>query len=120
MVLTMTSQSNLSIFPSRRYQTSAHGIATVAPFGWTVPAGVTSGPRNVPRIVNLAATVSPSTLTRCSSRCTEVHRDLASRPWECGLGPPELEDRDRADSSSLAGVLGKARVAPRLLGVDAV
>src|SRR4051812_11900812 len=37
-----------------------------------------------------------------------------------GLRPPELEHRNGADSSSLAFVLGKARVAPRLLGVDAV
>src|SRR5262249_54358174 len=36
------------------------------------------------------------------------------------LHPPELEHRDGADSSSLAFVLGKARVAPRLLGVDAI
>src|SRR5438128_2114543 len=33
---------------------------------------------------------------------------------------PQFEHRNGADSSSLALVLGKARVAPRLLGVDAV
>src|SRR5437867_5921071 len=38
----------------------------------------------------------------------------------CGLRPPEFEHRNGADSSSLACVLGKAWVAPRLLGVDAV
>jgi hypothetical protein len=37
-----------------------------------------------------------------------------------GLRPPKFEHRNGADSSSLAFVLGKARVAPRLLGVDAV
>src|SRR3979490_1104418 len=36
------------------------------------------------------------------------------------LRAPELEHRNGADSSSLAFVLGKAWVAPRLLGVDAV
>src|SRR6516164_6190088 len=38
----------------------------------------------------------------------------------CGLRPPEFEHGNGADSSSLAFVLGKAWVAPRLLGVDAV
>src|SRR6266542_6145598 len=38
----------------------------------------------------------------------------------CGLRPPEFEHRNDADPSSLACVLGKAWVAPRLLGVDAV
>src|SRR4051812_3380864 len=38
----------------------------------------------------------------------------------CCLRPRELEHGNGADSSSLAFVLGKARVAPRLLGVDAV
>src|SRR2546423_7153731 len=38
----------------------------------------------------------------------------------CGLRPPKFEQRNGADSSSLACVLGKAWVAPRLLGVDAV
>src|SRR5579864_4897013 len=38
----------------------------------------------------------------------------------CGLRPPKFEYRNGADSGSLAGVLGKAWVAPRLLGVDAV
>src|SRR6266508_522033 len=38
----------------------------------------------------------------------------------CGLRPPEFEHRNDADSGSLAFVLGKAWVAPRLLGVDAV
>jgi hypothetical protein len=38
----------------------------------------------------------------------------------CGLRPPKLEHRNGADSSSLAFVIGKAWVAPRLLGVDAV
>src|SRR4051795_12061310 len=38
----------------------------------------------------------------------------------CGLRPPKFEHRNGADSSSLAFVLGKAWVAPRLLGVDAV
>src|SRR5215475_7863654 len=36
------------------------------------------------------------------------------------LLPPKFEHRNGADSSSLACVLGKAWVAPRLLGVDAV
>src|SRR6266511_3482543 len=36
------------------------------------------------------------------------------------LGPPEFEHRNGADSSSLACVLGKAWVAPRLLSVDPV
>src|SRR6266511_1579322 len=38
----------------------------------------------------------------------------------CGLRPAKFEHRNGADSSSLAFVLGKAWVAPRLLGVDAV
>src|SRR5215218_11114423 len=38
----------------------------------------------------------------------------------CGLCPPEFEHRNGADSSCLACVLGKAWVAPGLLGVDAV
>jgi hypothetical protein len=38
----------------------------------------------------------------------------------CGLRPPEFEHRNGADPSSLACVLGKAWVAPRLLSVDAV
>jgi hypothetical protein len=37
-----------------------------------------------------------------------------------GLGPPQFEHGNGADSGSLACVLGKAWVAPRLLGVDAV
>src|SRR5258706_6866421 len=36
------------------------------------------------------------------------------------LRPPKFEHRNGADSSSLACVPGKAWVAPRLLGVDAV
>src|SRR6476660_3252231 len=44
-----------------------------------------------------------------------------SNPWKaCGLRPPEFEHRNGADSGSLASVLGKAWVPPRLLGVDAV
>ena len=46
--------------------------------------------------------------------------DSAGRSQGCGLRPPEFEHRNGADSSSLACVLGKAWVAPRLLGVDAV
>src|SRR6201986_4137408 len=42
------------------------------------------------------------------------------RPTRIGLRPPKFEHRNGADSSSLACVLGKAWVAPRLLGVDAV
>src|SRR5216683_1897644 len=38
----------------------------------------------------------------------------------CGLRRPEFEHRNGANSSSLACVPGKAWVAPRLLGVDAV
>src|SRR5712691_109093 len=38
----------------------------------------------------------------------------------CGLRPPQLEHGNGADSGSLACVPGKARVAPRLPGVDAV
>ena len=38
----------------------------------------------------------------------------------CGLRPPQFEHGNGADSSGLACVFGKARVAPRLLGVDAV
>src|SRR5882672_551947 len=37
-----------------------------------------------------------------------------------GLRPRKFEHRNGADSSGLACVLGKARVAPRLLGVDTV
>ena len=38
----------------------------------------------------------------------------------CGLRTPKFEHRNGADSSSLACVLGKAWIAPRLLGVNAV
>src|SRR5690349_13777699 len=47
-------------------------------------------------------------------------RNLAGRPHGCGLRPAKCEHRNGAESSSLACVLGKAWVAPRLLGVDAV
>src|SRR5215467_11502612 len=60
---------------------------------------------------------------RNTSRSQAPHAVLAPRPvfaLFCCLHPPELEDRNGADSSSLAFVLGKAWVAPRLLGVDAV
>src|SRR5690348_6305940 len=38
----------------------------------------------------------------------------------CGLCPAEFEHRNDADSGGLPCILGKAWVAPRLLGVDAV
>ena len=38
----------------------------------------------------------------------------------CGLRPPKFKHRNGSDSGSLACVFGKAWVAPRLLGVDAV
>src|SRR5690349_23513290 len=47
-------------------------------------------------------------------------RNLAGRPHGCGLRPAKCEHRNGAESSSLACVLGKAWVAPGLLGVDAV
>ena len=43
-----------------------------------------------------------------------------SRAEEGRTRPPEFEHRNCANSSSLAFVLSKAWVAPRLLGVDAV
>src|SRR6478736_7960909 len=59
-----------------------------------------------------------------TSRPTRSHRPdeppvWATRPG-CVLRQPKFEHRNGADSSSLAFVLGKAGVAPRLLGVDAV
>src|SRR6476620_6504219 len=54
--------------------------------------------------------VSPAIVITASQR-------RLSRWW---LRPPQFEDRDGADSGGLACVLGKAWVAPRLLGVDAV
>src|SRR5436190_11243534 len=49
-----------------------------------------------------------------------IYCDLAGRSEGRGLRAPKFEYRNGADSSSLACVLGKAWVAPRLLGVDAV
>src|SRR6202035_4546771 len=46
-------------------------------------------------------------------------RDISGNRWTL-LGPREFEHRNGADSGGLACVLGEARVAPRLLGVDAV
>src|SRR6476661_4861139 len=54
--------------------------------------------------------VSPAIVITASER-------RLSRQW---LRPPQFEDRDGADSGGLACVLGKAWVAPCLLGVDAV
>src|SRR6478736_4100841 len=59
-----------------------------------------------------------------TSRPTRSHRPdeppvWATRPG-CVLRQPKFEHRNGANSSRLAGVLGKAGVAPRLLGVDAV
>src|SRR2546429_9550212 len=51
---------------------------------------------------------------------TTLFRSTTTRSYGCGLRPPEFEHRNGADSSGLACVLGKAWVAPRLLGVDAV
>ena len=45
---------------------------------------------------------------------------LAGQSYGCGLRPPKFEHRNGADFGSLACVLGKAWVAPCLLGVDAV
>src|SRR3989442_2495768 len=56
-----------------------------------------------------------------TSRCpAETGLPSAGQTEGCGLRPPKFEHRNGADSSSLACVLGKAWVAPRLLGVDAV
>jgi len=56
-----------------------------------------------------------------TSRTASAPRPASSlaglRVW---LRPLKFEHRNRADPSSLACVLGKARVAPRLLAIDAV
>src|SRR5262245_33923864 len=57
-------------------------------------------------------------ILRASSRGRQ--RPLLASFWECGLRPPKFEHRNGADFGSLACVLGKAWVAPRLLGVDAL
>src|SRR5580700_1005202 len=53
---------------------------------------------------------------RPRSACANVTRTSLAD----GLRPPEFEHRNGADPGSLAFVLGKARVAPRLFGVNAV
>src|SRR5919197_5935502 len=59
----------------------------------------------------------PARTPRCPA---ETGLPSAGQTQGCGLRPPKFEHRNGADSSSLAFVPGKARVAPRLLGVDAV
>src|SRR5919198_5928944 len=59
----------------------------------------------------------PARTPRCPA---ETGLPSAGQTQGCGLRPPEFEHRNGADSSSLACVLGKAWVAPRLLGVDAL
>src|SRR5246127_5069675 len=58
--------------------------------------------------------------TRTLRDPAETGLPSAGQTEGCGLRPPKFEHRNGADSSSLACVLGKARVASRLLGVDAV
>src|SRR5438552_925119 len=59
----------------------------------------------------------PARTPRCPA---ETGLPSAGQTEGCGLHPPKFQHRNGADSSSLACVLGKAWVAPRLLGVDAV
>src|SRR2546425_5450278 len=59
----------------------------------------------------------PARTPRCPA---ETGLPSAGQTEGCGLRPPKFEHRNGADSSSLSCVLGKAWVAPRLLGVDAV
>src|SRR5919204_32086 len=59
----------------------------------------------------------PARTPRCPA---ETGLPSAGQTEGCELRPPKFEHRNGADSSSLACVLGKAWVAPRLLGVDAV
>src|SRR6478672_11307512 len=59
----------------------------------------------------------PARTPRCPA---EPGLPSAGQTEGCGLRPPKFEHRNGADSSGLACVLGKAWVAPRLLGVDAV
>src|SRR5947199_10878037 len=59
----------------------------------------------------------PARTPRCPA---ETGLPSAGQTEGCGLRPPKFEHRNGADSSSLACVLGKAWVAPRLLGVDAI
>src|ERR671930_787472 len=59
----------------------------------------------------------PARTPRCPA---ETGLPSAGQTEGCGLRPPKFEHRNGANSSSLACVLGKAWVAPRLLGVDAV
>ena len=73
-------------------------------------------------IDNIAKRITAETtpIWRCDlNRITRKLREPAVL-LGCGLRPPEFEHRNDADPSSLAFVLGKARVAPRLLGVGAV
>src|SRR5438876_11804330 len=58
--------------------------------------------------------------TRTPRGPAETGLPSAGQTEGCGLRPPKFEHRNGADSSGLACVLGKAWVAPRLLGVDAV
>jgi hypothetical protein len=59
---------NSRILPSRTYQKPTVGMSSLAPVGSIAPAGVSNGPRKVPRIDSSTAATSPGTLTRCSSR----------------------------------------------------
>src|SRR5437667_8404948 len=59
----------------------------------------------------------PARTPRCPA---ETGLPSAGQTEGCGLRPPKFEHGNGADSSGLACVLGKAWVAPRLLGVDAV
>src|SRR5205823_11949206 len=59
----------------------------------------------------------PARTPRCPA---ETGLPSAGQTEGCGLHPPKFQHRNGADSSSLACVLGKAWVAPRLLSVDAV
>src|SRR6266496_1059346 len=68
-----------------------------------------------PNITGLAVSTAAA-----DAPTANVTRTSLAGPKGCGLRPPKFEHWNGADSSSLAFVLGKAWVAPRLLGVDAV
>jgi len=50
MVVIPIWQLNSWILPSRTYQKSAVEMSSLSPVGWITPAGVSNGPRKVPRI----------------------------------------------------------------------
>src|SRR5437899_11660886 len=76
--------------------------------------------RPAPMIPTVTRSSSSIMFLRCIRTRTGSLRPGSDTVTAPPLGPAKFEHRNGADSSRLAFVLGEARVAPRLLGVDAV